>query len=192
MSLYAVEKQFYQKINTPGLPAPTVNKYAEECQKKHMPEKVMVIGKKNLVKAVELALGKGGDVSKNEAILKLNEEVQVSTLNQNNFCCISHRFATCSNSIAQFTSLFHKFLASGYFCGEDVCYEERNHFDTFSKLWAFVSKIVSLVFKEDDENATNFMNYLGNNVGVLGLVDSSKASSEDDIDGLQEVKLLLF
>ncbi len=186
-----VEKQYYAKYPNPVARGPTVNKYAEFCQKNHMPETVKVIPKKNLVKATELSLAKGGDGSINEAILKLNEEVKVSNLNEKNFCCISHRFCTTKSSINEFAHLFAKVIKFGYFCGEDTCFEEKNHYQTMALYWKLVSEIVTLVFPNETKQAQNVAVYLAKHVTLLGIVDEKdledNCSFTDDVDKIPDL-----
>ena len=189
MAEFGVVKEFYEKYPMPGMTSPLVNKYSEHCKKQHMPTKVKVIPKKNLVKAIEFALQKDGDVSKNAQILNLNEEIEVSKLNEKNFCCISHRWCTTEISVDKFCEIFSQFLKNGYLCAEDTCFEEKKFYEHASSWWAFMGKLVELVFPKM-VGAQEFMAYLGAKTSLIGFKDfKDKLQVEpNDIDDMSEVR----
>ena len=189
MAEFGVVKEFYEKYPMPGMTSPLVNKYSEHCKKQHMPTKVKVIPKKNLVKAIEFALQKDGDVSKNAQILNLNEEIEVSKLNEKNFCCISHRWCTTEISVDKFCEIFSQFLKNGYLCAEDTCFEEKKFYEHASSWWAFMGKLVELVFPKM-VGAQEFMAYLGGKTSLIGFKDfkDNLQVEPDAIDDMSEVK----
>ena len=192
MANFGVVKEFYDKYPMPGMTSPLVNKYSEHCQKQHMPTKVKVVPKKNLVKAIEFALQKDGDVSKNVQILNLNQEIEVSKLNEKNFCCISHRWCTTKLTVDKFCETFTEFLKNSYLCAEDTCFEETNFYDHASVWWAFMGKLVELVFQKK-EGAQGFMAYLGGKTSLIGFKDFKDQSkvATDDIDDINEVRMII-
>ena len=188
MAHFQVDKEFYQKIANPGMPSPTVNKYSEHCQKQHMPTKVKVLPKKSLVKAIEFALQKGGDISKNTEILRMCEEVEVSKLNEKNFCCISHRWCTSDVEVDAFAETFSQFLKNTYLCADDTCFEEKTFFEHASNWWSFVGKLVELIFDKNGKNEV-FLKYLLDRTTLFGFKETEKAMGleTDNADDLQDV-----
>ena len=186
-----VKKEFFANFPNQSVPKPTVNKYSEHCQKNYMPKNVKVVPKKNLLDAITISLKKGGSISKNEEILKLCETVDVSALNANNLCCISHRWCTSDVDIDTFVDAFVKFCKISYVVAEDTCFEEKNMFTTYSNWWDLLSHVVGHVFGKDGASEIEkFQNYLKSYTTLLGVDEKAESGQTEpgDVDySLDEV-----